>query len=147
MENPLKIIFVGEAQVGKTAIITQYTENRFEEEYMLSMNSDKRQKEVELTNGKKIKIEIWDTIGQIGYRAVNKIFMKNTKITIIVYDITNQKTFDVLKEFYEQVNDVNGKENVFFLLLEIKVIYMKIKLLQKKQEKNMLNQLMLYFMK
>ena len=47
MENPLKIIFVGEAQVGKTAIITQYTENRFEEEYISSMNSDKRQKEVE----------------------------------------------------------------------------------------------------
>ena len=117
MENLLKIIFVGESQVGKTAIITQYTENRFEEEYMLSMNSDKRQKEVELTNGKKIKIEIWDTIGQIGYRAVNKIFMKSTKIAIIVYDITNQKTFDVLKEFYDQVNDVNGKENVMFVVV------------------------------
>ena len=117
MENPLKIIFVGEAQVGKTAIITQYTENRFEEEYMLSMNSDKRQKEVELTNGKKVKIEIWDTIGQIGYRAVNKIFMKNTKIALMVYDITNEKTFDILNEFYEQVIEVNGKENVFFVVV------------------------------
>ena len=117
MENPLKIIFVGEAQVGKTAIITQYTENRFEEEYMLSMNSDKRQKEVELTNGKKVKIEIWDTIGQIGYRAVNKIFMKNTKIALMVYDITNQKTFNVLNEFYEQINDVNGKGNVYFVVI------------------------------
>ena len=115
--EPLKIIFVGETQVGKTAIITQFTENRFEEEYVTTMNSDKIQKEVEISNGKKIKIEIWDTIGQIGYRAVNKIFMKSTKIAIIVYDITNQKTFDVLKEFYDQVNDVNGKENVMFVVV------------------------------
>ena len=115
--EPLKIIFVGETQVGKTAIITQYTENRFEEEYVTTMNSDKIPKEVEISNGKKIKVEIWDTIGQIGYRAVNKIFMKSTKIAIIVYDITNQKTFDVLKEFYDQVNDVNGKENVMFVVV------------------------------
>ena len=115
--EPLKIIFVGETQVGKTAIITQFTENRFEEEYVTTMNSDKIQKEVEISNGKQIKIEIWDTIGQIGYRAVNKIFMKNTKITIIVYDITNQKTFDVLKEFYDQVIDVNGKDNVMFVVV------------------------------
>ena len=114
MENPLKIIFVGEAQVGKTAIITQYTENRFEEEYMLSMNSDKRQKEVELTNGKKIKIEIWDTIGQIGYRAVNKIFMKNTKIAILVYDTTNKETFEQLKYWYNTTNEINTNFDVIF---------------------------------
>ena len=133
MENPLKIIFVGEAQVGKTAIITQYTENRFEEEYMLSMNSDKRQKEVELTNGKKVKIEIWDTIGQIGYRAVNKIFMKNTKIALMVYDITNQKTFNVLNEFYEQINDVNGKENVFFVVIGNKSDLYEEKVISKEE--------------
>ena len=97
MENPLKIIFVGETQVSKNAIITQYTENKFEEEYISSMNSDKRQKEVELTNGKKVKIEIWDTIGQIGYRAVNKIFMKNTKIALLVYDICKSKKFRCFK--------------------------------------------------
>ncbi len=38
--EPLKIIFVGETQVGKTAIITQFTENRFEEEYVTKMNSE-----------------------------------------------------------------------------------------------------------
>ena len=115
--EPIKIIFVGETQVGKTAIITQYTENRFEEEYVTTMNSDKIPKEVEISNGKKIKVEIWDTIGQIGYRAVNKIFMKSTKIAIIVYDITSQKSFDVLKEFYDQVIDINGKENVLFVVV------------------------------
>ncbi len=145
MENPLKIIFVGEAQVGKTAIITQYTENRFEEEYMLSMNSDKRQKEVELTNGKKIKIEIWDTIGQIGYRAVNKIFMKNTKIALMVYDITNQKTFDVLNEFYEQINDVNGKGNVYFVVIGNKSDLYDEQIVSKEEGKEYANKIKALF--
>ena len=115
--KPLKLIFVGEGQVGKTAIINQYVNNTFLEEYITTMNSDKVQKIIKLENGNEINIEIWDTIGQIGYRAVNKIFMKNTQIALIVYDITNQQSFDVLNEFYEQINEVNGKENVFFVII------------------------------
>jgi len=115
--KPLKLIFVGEGQVGKTAIINQYVNNTFLEEYITTMNSDKVQKIIKLENGNEINIDIWDTIGQIGYRAVNKIFMKNTQIALIVYDITNQQSFDVLNEFYEQINEVNGKENVFFVII------------------------------
>ena len=115
--KPLKLIFVGEGQVGKTAIINQYVNNTFLEEYITTMNSDKVQKIIKLENGNEINIDIWDTIGQIGYRAVNKIFMKNTQIALIVYDITNQQSFDVLNEFYEQINEVNGKENVLFVII------------------------------
>ena len=42
--------------------------------------------------------------------------MKNTKIALLVYDITDQKSFDVLNEFYEQVNEVNGKGKVYFIV-------------------------------
>ncbi len=84
----IKLIVVGETHVGKTSIISQYINNTFSEEYMMTMNSDKSIKEIELFNKTKINIEIWDTIGQTGYRAVNKIFMKNTKIALLVYDIT-----------------------------------------------------------
>ena len=145
MENPLKIIFVGETQVSKNAIITQYTENRFEEEYISSMNSDKRQKEVELTNGKKVKIEIWDTIGQIGYRAVNKIFMKNTKIALMVYDITNQKTFEILNEFYKQIIEVNEKENVLFVVIGNKSDLYDEQIVSKEEGKEYANKIKALF--
>ena len=115
--NSIKLIVVGEKHVGKTSIITQYIENKFSNEYVMSTNADKSLKEIELENGTKIRIEIWDTAGQEIYRAANKIFMKNTKIALLVYDITDQKSFDALNEFYEQINEINGKENVFFAVV------------------------------
>ena len=44
-----------------------------------------------------ISIKIWDSIGQEEYRNGNKIFMKLTKIALLVYDLTNQKSFEELK--------------------------------------------------
>ena len=115
--NSIKLIVVGEKHVGKTSIIIQYIENTFSNEYVMSTSADKSIKEIELENGTKIRIEIWDTAGQEIYRAANKIFMKNTKIALLVYDITDQKSFDALNEFYEQINEINGKENVFFAVV------------------------------
>ena len=40
--------------------------------------------------------------------------MRYSNISLLVYDITNQESFDILNELYEQVNEVNGKGKVFF---------------------------------
>ena len=53
----IKFIIVGATHVGKTSIINQYIENKFSEEYMMTMSQDKSTKEIELGNNTKIKIE------------------------------------------------------------------------------------------
>ena len=110
--SSIKLILVGEAQVGKTAIINQYIQNTFEEEYIATIGQEKQTKEITLKNGTKFKLEIWDTIGQDTYSAANKIFMRNAKIALLVYDITNEQSFKNLNKFYKQVCDINGKDKV-----------------------------------
>ena len=114
--NPIKIILVGESTVGKTSIITQYIENRFEEEHLITTVSDKFPKDFQTKNGETIKIEIWDTAGNEQYRAVNKIFMKNAKIAIIVYDITNENSFKNLEFWYKQIIGENNKNEMVFAI-------------------------------
>ncbi len=104
-----KVILVGESKVGKTSIISQYVESSFSEEYLITLTGDKLKKEVEII-GRKINLEIWDTAGNEQFRAVNKIFMKNTNIALMVYDITNRDSFDNLNQFYEEFIS-NNTEN------------------------------------
>ena len=106
-----KVILVGEPKVGKTSIINQYVESSFSEEYLMTLTGDKLIKEVEI-NGSKISLEIWDTAGNEKFRAVNKIFMKNTKIAILVYDITDKKSFEELSYWYNQIITTNDKNNI-----------------------------------
>ena len=59
-----------------------------------------------------IRFHIWDTAGQEKYRSNAKIFYKDAKAAILVYDITNQKSFDEIKNYwYEQIKN-NTPENI-----------------------------------
>ena len=43
-------------------------------------------------NDKEYTLSIWDTVGQEKFRSLTKIFLKDSKITIIVYSITNKRS-------------------------------------------------------
>ena len=108
-----KLIIVGEATVGKTSILLQYNENNFQENYLTTIGNDKIIKDFTI-NGKKVRIDIWDTAGQEKYRAVNKIFMKNTQIALIVYSITDKNSYEQLSFWINQVKEVNKDKQIIF---------------------------------
>ena len=112
--SKIKSILVGDSQVGKTSIITQLVRKTFDEEYIQTIAGDKSTKDIELSNGKTLNLEIWDTAGQEIYRNVNKIFMKNAKIVILVYDMTSENSFKGLNDWYKQVIEVNDKNEIQF---------------------------------
>ena len=107
----LKVTLIGESKVGKTSLINQYVNNKFEDEYLMTIGNDKMIKEIEI-NENKVRLEIWDTIGQKDLRSANKIFMKNTDIALIVYDITNRQSFLNLNEFYEELININKRDKM-----------------------------------
>jgi len=107
----LKVTLIGESQVGKTSLINQYVNNKFEDEYLMTIGNDKMIKEIEI-NENKVRLEIWDTIGQENLRSANKIFMKNTDIALIVYDITNRQSFLNLNEFYKELIKMNERDKM-----------------------------------
>ncbi len=112
-KNKVKLIVVGEGAVGKTSIISQFIEQKFSEEYFWTIGRDKILKELEIEK-KKIQLEIWDTPGQERFSQVNKIFMKNTKIALIVYSIIDKKSFENLDKWINIVKEVNKNEEVIF---------------------------------
>lgn len=61
--------------------------------------------------GKKVQFQIWDTAGQEKYRGLTKIFYKDAKIVILVYDITKRQSFDEIKKYwYNQIKDNSSEE-------------------------------------
>ena len=104
----LNFTLIGESKVGKTSLINQYVNNKFEDEYLMTIGNDKMIKEIEI-NENKVRLEIWDTIGQESLRSANKIFMKNTNIA---YDITNRQSFVNLNEFYEELIKMNERDKM-----------------------------------
>lgn len=124
MENiPMcKAILVGEVNTGKTCIIRQFVENKFDQFSKPTCDQSISTKIIKLKKSKFIKLCIWDTSGQERFRSINKIFYNDAKIVIFVYDITERRTFDEIKSFWQkEVSETNpSASNFFFLLCSIR---------------------------
>ena len=93
MSETIKIVLLGETSVGKTSIISRFASNSFNPNTLSSLSAQFVSKTVEI-DGKSLKLDLWDTAGQEKYRALAKIFYKDARVIIFVYDITNEKTFE-----------------------------------------------------
>ena len=110
----IKVILVGEAATGKTSLINTSVGIPFKEEMISSSTNSFALKEF-IIGEKKYVLNLWDTIGQEKFRSLTKIFMKNSKIVIFVYDITRKKTFEELNYWINTIND-NLKDEAILVI-------------------------------
>ena len=96
----IKVVLVGESGTGKTSIIQKYCNDVFTEDTNTTLGCANETKVIHLSNKKQIKLNIWDTAGQEAFRSINKIFYKDAQIVVLVYDITNQKSFQEVVNYW-----------------------------------------------
>ena len=95
-DEKCQLLIIGDSTVGKTSILSRYTEGSFSPNYLATVGIDFFTKD-EVFNGKIVRIKIWDTAGQERYKALTQGFFRNAHGILIVYDVTNAETFDNLK--------------------------------------------------
>ena len=113
-DSRIKLILLGDSGVGKTAIIRRYHEDKFSSFSNATTSANFLEKEL-IINDQKIILELWDTAGQEEYRSLTKVFIKNSKIIILVYDVTSLESFNSLKFWYDFIKKEIGKEIVLGL--------------------------------
>ena len=117
-----KVVLLGESGVGKTSIIKQFVHHAFDPDCATSITSQYTSKIVNISEtNKAIRFDLWDTAGQEKYRSLARIFYKDARIIIFVYDITTKKSFESIKEYwYKQVNQ-SCLSNAIFVLVGNKI--------------------------
>ena len=104
LPDSVKVVLLGEAGVGKTSIIQQFAYHQFDPDCLSSITAQFISKTMDYKDYGTIKYDIWDTAGQEKYRSMAKIFYKDAKVVIFVYDITSYATFEGIKDYwYEQI--------------------------------------------
>ena len=114
----LKCVLLGETAVGKSSLINRFVSNTFKNDFKSTMVGYCSSKEINFEKyDRKINFEIWDTAGQEKYRALAKIFYQDSKVTLLVYDITRKDSFEALKNYwYKEVRD-NSSQDVVLVLV------------------------------
>ena len=98
-----KMVLVGEMAVGKSNMVSKFVNQEFHDEYISTngANFDHKTLFIEEYN-KTLNMHIWDTAGQERFRSLSRIFYKDAKAAILVYDVTRRGTFEELKNYWYQ---------------------------------------------
>ena len=109
-ENDIKIILLGETGVGKTNLIAVFLGAKFNKDTLSTMAcysySGKYQHKKKSYN-----YAIWDTAGQEKYRALNKMFVRDAQIIILVYSIIDRSSFKGLDYWLQYAKENKGDDD------------------------------------
>ena len=88
-----KLIFIGDAGVGKSHIVGRLNHMPLEEIHSPTIGIDFITKTFSIQNHI-IKLQIWDTAGQEYFRSLIKSYYKDICGAVLVYDISNEASFE-----------------------------------------------------
>ena len=87
-----RICILGDSNVGKTSLLSRYTDKIFKESYNNTIGVDFKIVTLKY-NDIIIKLHIWDTAGQERFKSIAVNYFKNSQGFIFVYDITDENSF------------------------------------------------------
>ena len=111
----IKLLLVGESSVGKSSILHRFIDETFNEDQTQTVGVEFGAKVVTL-NGKRIKLQIWDSAGQERYRSVTRSYYRGAAGAIIVYDITNRDTYERVPQWLQDVRQLCGPDTNVMLI-------------------------------
>ncbi|XP_033116748.1 ras-related protein Rab-8A-like isoform X2 [Anneissia japonica] len=99
-----KLLLIGDSGVGKTCVLFRFSEDAFNSTFISTIGIDFKIRTIEL-DGKKIKLQIWDTAGQERFRTITTAYYRGAMGIMLVYDITNIKSFDNIRNWIRNIED------------------------------------------
>ena len=109
------IVLIGDTSVGKTNILSKYLSNEFDPDSKATVGVEFGTKDFKIDNNI-VKVQIWDTAGQERYRSITNAYYKGAKGSLLVYDITNPKSFENLDKWLSDLK-TNGEEKISIILI------------------------------
>ena len=108
----LRITLLGNYEVGKTTLRNAFLNNDYCENTLSTVGINKVDTKFNLDNGKEIKLIIWDTAGQERFHSIAISSVKNSQGIILVFDITNRKSFEDLNMWIDDINNATDKVSI-----------------------------------
>lgn len=110
-----KILLLGDGAVGKTSLVHRFVEGVFNERYKATIGVDIFSKNVSTPNGE-VELQLWDLSGQAHFSAVRSKFYNKADGALLVFDLTNKKTFENLDSWLTETKSGVGSDIPMFIL-------------------------------
>ena len=101
-EEKVKVVIVGASGVGKTSLSNRFVYDDFQERSQPTLGASYLET-LHKFEGHNLRYQLWDTAGQEKYRSIAKIYYKDARIALLVYDVTSKISFVSLQTWAQEV--------------------------------------------
>eukprot|EP00826_Nyctotherus_ovalis_P060029 TRINITY_DN8397_c0_g1_i11.p1 TRINITY_DN8397_c0_g1~~TRINITY_DN8397_c0_g1_i11.p1 ORF type:complete len:198 (+),score=60.46 TRINITY_DN8397_c0_g1_i11:91-684(+) len=115
-ERKINIIMLGESRVGKTALVKRYHDDTFTSHHLTTLGIDFIRKEIKRSATESVVVKIWDTAGQEKFRTITKSFYQQADGILLVFDLTDSKSFMKLNSWVATINETAGEGVIKFIV-------------------------------
>ncbi|XP_061002555.1 ras-related protein Rab-44 isoform X2 [Dama dama] len=109
------VIFLGDANVGKTSFLHLLHQNSFATGLTATVGVDFRVKNL-LVDNKRFALQLWDTAGQERYHSVTRQLLRKADGVVLMYDVTSQESFVHVRYWLDCLQDAESDDVVILLL-------------------------------
>ena len=109
-----KVVILGDSSVGKTSIVDRLKEDEFTDYKEPTIGAAYASIILE-KDLYQIKLDIWDTAGQERYRSLTPMYYRNTDYALIVFDLTNNSSYDNSLMWIDELKKNSKNANIILL--------------------------------
>uniref|UniRef100_A0A1I7UBQ3 Ras-related protein Rab-21 n=1 Tax=Caenorhabditis tropicalis TaxID=1561998 RepID=A0A1I7UBQ3_9PELO len=103
-----KVVLLGEGCVGKSSLVLRFVENKFSSRHLSTIQASFQSKTINIDDCK-AELHIWDTAGQEKYHALGPIYYRGSNGVLLVFDITDRRSFEKVKNWVLEIKTCLGK--------------------------------------
>ena len=101
MRSLNKIVILGDAGTGKTALLSQWSDGAVSNTQAPTIGAAYKMMPFKSTDGETYNLHIWDTAGQETYRSTSPIYCRDSRAAMIVFDLTSPSSFNNIAVWIE----------------------------------------------
>jgi len=110
-DSLLKIVLVGDSNVGKTSLLTRFADDHFSDSFISTIGVDFKVRTLNL-GGKIVKLQIWDTAGQERFRTITSAYYRGADGIIVIYDVTSEDSFKHVGSWMKEISRYSQGDQV-----------------------------------
>ncbi|XP_055079307.1 ras-related protein Rab-7L1-like [Periophthalmus magnuspinnatus] len=92
-EHLMKILIIGDGNVGKSSFVNRYVNGRFSQSYKMTMGVDFSLKVLQWSERDKVRLQLWDIAGQERFISMTRIYYRGAVGCVVIFDVADSTSF------------------------------------------------------
>jgi len=122
-EGSISLMLLGDGRVGKSNFMTRYANNKFSDEYLMTVGYNEAIKTLKIDNKNIYQIRLVDTAGQERYMSMPRNYYKNSDGILLLYDVESKESFKNIEIWMNDIKEYTDKkdDNIVIYLIGNKI--------------------------